>query len=296
MDIHRRTYRDHVRLRQHVENSLEGEAANLASSLGENSTLEDLLKLLEDYYRTPDSLCQLHQELFHLEQRKDEKVAQFAIRLCTQTDRVMKHQHNTLTVDGMEDMKKGLLYGGMNPSLKTSLCYLMDEGADTSYKKLLVAARELEKRQDLSARRSSRTSANSTDDRAKQSTGTSYAHGSLFPQRKLKGHGVTSKAQNVEVTEEPAEEGGELEQELLEGEDLATQLACKIQQTGVQKKRTCLLCDSPDHLMKGCTWYGKLQALMQELNPNGVPGEAAREAPQTKDPKSGSNNTASAKK
>ena len=300
VDIHRRTYRDHERLLQHVENSLEGPAANLASSLGDDTTLDSLLRLLDNYYRAPATVCQLQKEMCHMEQHKDEKIAQFAIRLCTIVNKIRKHPQNFITPEGLEDMKKETLFGGLKPSFKASLRYLMDKRTPCTYEKLLVEARELEKQQELTeTRRFSQNPAESTEDRAKKTAGKGYAHGALFPQRKLKGHGITSKVQTVEVAEEPAEEGSsapESEEELEGGESLAAHLSCRIQQASVQPKRTCLLCDSKDHLMRACTWYPKLQDLLQQLNSKGTPSGTARETPKPKDPKSGSNTTVPPKK
>ena len=291
VETYRRTYSEDpislLRLRQYVQQSLEGPAADLACSLGEEYTLEDLLDLFDGYYENAESLTQLHAELHSLKQREKEDIAQFAVRITRAVNLIVDHKDNTMTAAQIAQMKRERLHKGLRPLLKTSLNYMVDRRNPCTYEQLLAQGREVEKGLD------SKDNPPRKDDHTApkpKPTGSGYAGGALFPTRKLRGNTATSKSQQIAVESllqqlhEVLEEGDETPVVAEEGGDGdGTNLSSKAQ--GVDpssgETRKCYLCQKPGHLQKDC----ELIELVRQLNKKEGSGRAARSSRDQSQPK-----------
>ena len=289
-----RTYADdansRIRLRQHVEQSLQGPAADLACSVGENATLDDLLAVFDGYYENAESLEQLQAQLHSLVQRDGENVTNFAVRICTLSNWVMSHKDNTMTPDQMMRVKRDRLHRGLRPLLRSSLNYMVDRRNPCTYEQLLIQAREIEKGMDVPTR------ADPVGDKPQpkpRAPSGGYAGGALFPNRRLKGHAVAARAQQLEVREEEdlVEEVDALEVGEAtcddSAEDETVELTVRTQGLNPRTNRPllCLACGSPDHLVKECEYVAKAKQLKaQQLNRKEGPSRAARGSPKTEPP------------
>ena len=288
VETHRRTYSDDpinaLRLRQYVQQSLEGPAADLACSLGEDYTLEDLLGLFDGYYENAESLTQLHAELHSLKQREKEDIAQFAVRITRAINLIVDHKDNTMTPAQIAQMKRERLHKGMRPLLKTSLNYMVDRRNPCTYEQLLAQGREVEK--GLEGNKDNPPRKDEDHASKPKPTGSGYAGGALFPSRKLKGNTATSRSQQIAV-ESLLQQLGEV---LLEtdatpvveeegGGDL-TSKAQGVDPAGGETRK-CYLCQKPGHLAKDC----ELIELVRQLNKKESSGRAARSSRDQSQPK-----------
>ena len=145
---HRKVHSDDSLL-PHVYRSLQGFPGELARSLGDDITLKELVEGLDDYFGVVidyDAMCRA---LYNIKQDAYETVAEFAVRLCRQLC-MLKHEfpeHFSGTTELEEEIKRDRFFGGLRPALRSAMNYTKSNGPNggpSSYKQLLVTARQLE--------------------------------------------------------------------------------------------------------------------------------------------------------
>ena len=127
-------------------NSLRGEVGKLAFTFGSGLPLRELITELDEHFGIIADLDTLRREFYSMKQGTHETVSQFTVRVGYQ---LMELQ---ATFPGAipqcdEEIKKGRLYGGLKPHLKSAMTFcreMANEGKDLTYHQLFKIARHTE--------------------------------------------------------------------------------------------------------------------------------------------------------
>ena len=163
---------------------------NLARSLGEDTTLSDVLQTLDKHYGVIMSFDTLSKELYSLKQGSGENVAEFGWCLLQQVQILHSEYPRRIQPQHVEEMKCDCFYEGFNPKYWWMLAHKVDGKNPAGYSDLLLATWRLERRADAGDPLPPKTAVTS---------GLNVMHsqtlGDLFPFHKLKGnHTFTTRA------------------------------------------------------------------------------------------------------
>ena len=96
---------DDQHLLPHVFQSLQGFLRDLARSLGEDATLDDVLQMLDEHYDIVIMFDALSKELYSLKQGSGENVAEFGVCLLQQVQILQSEYLRRIQQEHIEEMK-----------------------------------------------------------------------------------------------------------------------------------------------------------------------------------------------
>ena len=88
---------------------------DLARSLGKDTTLNDVLWVLDEHYGMVMTFDTLSKELYSLKQGSGENVAKFRVHLSWQVQILQSEYPGRIQLECMEEMKCDCFYVGLNP-------------------------------------------------------------------------------------------------------------------------------------------------------------------------------------
>ena len=242
--------------------SLQGFLEDLTRSLDDETTLNDILQMLEEHYSIVMMFDTLSKELYSLKQGSGENVAEFRVCLSQQVQILQLEYPGRIQPEHIEEMKQDHFYEGLNPKYWHILAHTVDGEHLTGYSNLLLEAQKLERW------------AEARDPQIPKTTTTgrvtithSQTPGNLFPSQKLKGsHTFTTVESNKAEEDSGMKPEWEEEAECSAGEDAETSngvggmdqsvgyIVCFANMVELyqRKNQNCFRCSSPDHLMKDC--------------------------------------------
>ena len=125
-------------------NSLTGEVGKLALTFGQGLPLRELITELDEHFGIIADLDMLRREFYSMKQGMHETVSQFAGRVGYQLMELQTTFPGAIPQCDEEEIKKGRLYGGLKPHLKSAMTFcreMANEGKDLTYHQLLKIAR-----------------------------------------------------------------------------------------------------------------------------------------------------------
>ena len=99
----------------YIFQSLQGFLGDLARSLGENATLNDILQMLDEHYGAVITFDALSKELYSLKPGLGENVAEFWVCLSQQVQILQSEYPGKIKLEHVEEMKCDCFYKGLNP-------------------------------------------------------------------------------------------------------------------------------------------------------------------------------------
>ena len=113
-------------------NSLRGEVGKLALTFGNGLPLKELITKLDEHFGIIANLNTLQREFYSMKQGTHETVSQFFGRVGYQLMELQATFPGAIPQSNEEEIKKGRLYGGLKPHLKSAMtCKEMaNEGKD----------------------------------------------------------------------------------------------------------------------------------------------------------------------
>ena len=136
---------DDQHLLPYVFRSLQGFLGNLARSLGKDTTLTNVLQMLDEHYGTVMTFHALSKELYSLKQTSGENVAEFGVCLSQQVQILQLEYPGRIQQEQVEEMEWDHFYKGLNPEFRCMLAHKVDGDHPTSYSDLLLATQKLKK-------------------------------------------------------------------------------------------------------------------------------------------------------
>ena len=88
---------------------------NLARSLGEDITLNDVLQILDEHYGVTTMFNTLSNDLYSLKQGSSENMAEFGVCLLQQIQILQSEYLGRVQPEHLEEMKHNHFYEGLNP-------------------------------------------------------------------------------------------------------------------------------------------------------------------------------------
>ena len=95
--------------------SLQGFPGDLARSLGEDATLNDVFKTLGKHYSIVMAFNTLSKDLYSLKQGSGENVAEFGVHFSQQVQILQSEYLGRIQQEHIEEIKQGHFYEGLNP-------------------------------------------------------------------------------------------------------------------------------------------------------------------------------------
>ena len=130
-------------LKEAIFGSLKGNAADIVRGLGPNTTVDQVLDLLDSIFGSKTNPDVLMQDFYRIVQEPKEKVSYFGSRLKVALDRIMVFHPESLTKDEVAKKLKDRLYYGARQNVREGLrCYY--EVLQADYTTLLTKARSIE--------------------------------------------------------------------------------------------------------------------------------------------------------
>ena len=125
-------------------NSLRGEVGKLALIFGSGLPLRELMTELDEHFGIIADLDTLWREFYSMKQGTHETVFQFTGRVGYQLMELQATFPGAIPQCDEEEIKKGRLYGGLKPHLKSAMTFcreMANEGKDLTYHQLFKFAR-----------------------------------------------------------------------------------------------------------------------------------------------------------
>ena len=191
---------DDQHLLPYIFHSLQGFLGDLASSLGKDATLSDVLQMLDENYSVVMTFDVLSKEIYSLKQGLSENVAVFWVYLLQQVQILKSEYPGRIQPEHMEEMKCYHFCEGLYPEYWKMLAHKVDGEHPASYSNLLLATQSLERWSEAGDPLPPKMAATS---------GSNMIHsqmpGNLFLSHKLRGN-HTFTAQAVTIGNDKAEE------------------------------------------------------------------------------------------
>ena len=105
---------DDQHLLPYIFQSLQGYLGDLARSLGKDTTLDDVLQILDEHYDVVMTFDALSRELYSLKQGSGENVAEFGVYLSQQVLILQSEYPGRIQPEHIEEMKHDCFYQGLN--------------------------------------------------------------------------------------------------------------------------------------------------------------------------------------
>ena len=118
---------------------LQGFLGNLATSLGEGATLNDVLQMSDKHYSVVMTFYTLSKELYSLKQGLNLNVAESGVHLLQQVQILQSEYPGRIQPEYMEEMKSNHFYEGLTPEYWQMLAHKVDGKHPASYPDLLQA-------------------------------------------------------------------------------------------------------------------------------------------------------------
>ena len=125
--------------------SLQGFHGDLARNLSEDTTVTDVLQMLDEHYGVMMMFDALSKELYSLKQGSRENVANFAVQLLQEVQILQSEYPGRIQQEHMEQMKWDHFYEGLNLEYQHMLADKVDGKHPASYSTLLLAVWKLER-------------------------------------------------------------------------------------------------------------------------------------------------------
>ena len=178
---------DNHHLLLYVFRSLQAFLEDLMRSLGEDATLGNVLRILDEHYGVLMTFDALSKDLYSLRQGMGENVAEFRVCLSQQVQLLQMEYPSRIQQEHVEEVKWDCFYKGLSPECQWMLGHKVSGENPVPYSELLLAAQKLkrwaEARNPLLPKITTAGSSNVIHSQSK---------GNLFPSRKLK---VTAPSQ-----------------------------------------------------------------------------------------------------
>ena len=117
-------------------NSLTGEAGKLALTFCQGLPLRELITELDEHFGIIADLDMLRREFYSMKQGTHDTVSQFAGRVGYQLMELQTTFPGAIPQCDEEEIKKGRLYGGLEPYLKSAMTFcreMANKGKDLTY-------------------------------------------------------------------------------------------------------------------------------------------------------------------
>ena len=95
--------------------SLQGFPGDLARSLGKDTTLSDILQILDEHYGVVMTFDAPSKELYSLKQGSGENLARFGVCLLQQVQILQSEYLGRIQEEHIEEMKQDCFYEVLNP-------------------------------------------------------------------------------------------------------------------------------------------------------------------------------------
>ena len=129
-------------LKEAIFGSLKGNAADIARGLGPETTVDQVLELLNSIFGRKTNPDVLMQDFYRIVQEPTEKVSNFGIRFKVALDRIMGFHPESLTKDEAAKKLKDGFYYGVRQNIREGLRYYY-EVLQADYTALLTKARSI---------------------------------------------------------------------------------------------------------------------------------------------------------
>ena len=110
-------------LKEAIFGFLKGNAADIARGLGPDTTVDQVLELLDSIFGRKTNSDVLMQDFYRIVQEPKEKVSTFGIRLEVALDRIMVFHPESLTKDEAAKKLKDRFYYGVRQNVREGLRY-----------------------------------------------------------------------------------------------------------------------------------------------------------------------------
>ena len=130
-------------LKEAIFGSLKGSAVDIARGLGPETTVGEVLELLDGVFRQKTNPNMLMQDFYKITQDAKEKVSHFGIRLKVALDRILVFHPESLTSEEAAKKLKDRFYYGVRQNVREGLKYYY-EVLQADYTTLLTKARSIE--------------------------------------------------------------------------------------------------------------------------------------------------------
>ena len=253
---------DDQHLLPYVFRSLQGFPGDLARSLGKDTTLTDILWMLDGHYGILMTFDTLSKELCSLKQAPGENVAEFGVHLSQQVQTLQLEYPGWIQKEHAEEMIWDQFYEGLNPKFGHMLAHKGDGDHPTNYSDLLLTAWKVERWNEAKDPLLPKTTI---------TEGLNVTHSqiplNLFPSQKLKGNQTfTAWSATVEGSEvgedldakpeweeevESSTEDPEASSDLCGADQPIHYIVHFANAVELYQKKTwnCFGCGSPDHLV-----------------------------------------------
>ena len=124
--------------------SLQGFLGDPARSLGEDTTLNDVLQTPDEHYGVVMTFDALNKELYSLKPGSGENMTEFGVHLSQQVQILQLEYLGRIQQEHIEEMKRDHFYEGLNPKYRQMLAHKVDGEHPAGYSVLLLAAWKLE--------------------------------------------------------------------------------------------------------------------------------------------------------
>ena len=137
---------DQRTLRYEVIRSLTGVPGNRVRSLGEGTTIDEMLASLDELYGTTMTYGALLARLCQVRQGPKEPTVEYDSRLARAFAVMRQEFPERYAEENIEAKKRDLFYEGLRPEIQNAIEYLTDQQPPADYSRLLKAARKKEDR------------------------------------------------------------------------------------------------------------------------------------------------------
>ena len=175
----------HHTLLPYAIRSLQGYPGELVQSFGTDTSLDDVLTILDEHYnnvKVPDAL---NQEQFQLQMADKETASDWGVHLSRNLKILAASFPDCFSLDHVVELKRDHFYGGLPKQLKVMVAYLRAGPQVRTYSDYLRAVRETEKEDSIELSQSSRFQTTNGPSKPRAT--------SFFPLRKLKDNQPLSK-------------------------------------------------------------------------------------------------------
>ena len=95
--------------------SLQGFPGDLARSLGEDATLNDVLQMIDEHYSVFMTFNTLSKELYCIKKGLSGNIAEFRVHLLQKVQILQLEYPGSIQLEHLEEMKCDNFYEGLNP-------------------------------------------------------------------------------------------------------------------------------------------------------------------------------------
>ena len=125
--------------------SLQGFPEELAQSLGEDATLQEVLRMLDEHYGVVMTIDALNKELYMLCQGYQVDVSTYGVQLAQHVKIIQTEFPRCIRDEHLEGVKHDYFYKGLKEEYQVMLGHKMEDEWLATYAEVLKGVRQIEK-------------------------------------------------------------------------------------------------------------------------------------------------------